>query len=201
MITEVWNGYEIRFVEKDGSWHAVAIDVCNALGLKQVTRALSGLKGVTISKVLSNGGEQETNIIPEKDIYRLIFRSRKKEAVEFQDWVMDAIHELRKQSGIEGFQIFRMLDKEHQKEMMELLKGNLTNPVRVDFIKANVIANKAVSNKYGLPKMIKKSDMSAQMLIDREPILENTVELMGVKDKYNLPISVSEQIYKKAVVC
>ena len=112
---------------------------------------------------------------------------------------MDAIEELRKQSGIEGFQVFRMLDKEHQKEMMKILNGTLKQPARVDFIKANVIANKAVSNKYGFLKIVKKADMSAKMLVDREPILEDTVELMGIKDKYNLPISVSEQIYKKVV--
>lgn len=45
MKTELWNGYSIRFVEKDSEWWAVAADVCNALGLKQTTRALSGIKG------------------------------------------------------------------------------------------------------------------------------------------------------------
>lgn len=110
---------------------------------------------------------------------------------------MDMLSELRKATGLEGFEVFRMLDKEHQKEAMKTLRDNLRQPTRVDFIKANSITNKAISNRYGYPKMIKKKDMSPQMLADREPILEDTVELMGVKDKFNLDIGVSENIYKK----
>ena len=48
MKTEYWNGFPIRFIEKNGEWWAVAVDVTNALGLKQTTRAISRLKdGVT----------------------------------------------------------------------------------------------------------------------------------------------------------
>ncbi len=194
---ENWDGHEIRFVEKDGEWFAVAIDVCKALKLEQVTRALSGLKGVTKSKVLTNGGEQEVNVLNTKAIYRLAFKSRKDEAEDFQDWVVDVIDELRKQSGLEGFQVFRMLDKEHQKEMMSNLQKGLRNPVRVNFMKANSIANKAVSNLFGLPKMIKKEEMSPDMMLQREPILEDTVELMTANDRFNLGIHVSEKIYEK----
>ena len=34
MRIEEWNGYKIRFVEKDGEWWAVLKDVCDALELK-----------------------------------------------------------------------------------------------------------------------------------------------------------------------
>lgn len=196
--TETWAGHKIRFVWHDGEWWAVARDVCDALGIKLVTRALSGLpeKGVHIMKTPTNGGMQEVNIINEQNIYRLIFKSRKPEAEQFQDWVYNMLKELRQATGLEGFQIFRMLDKEHQKEAMAQLKSALRNPVRVDFIKANTIANKAISNMYGLPKMIKKGDMTPDMLVARQCVLEDTVELMKVKEKYNLNISVAEQIYE-----
>lgn len=196
--TETWAGHKIRFVWHDGEWWAVARDVCNALGIKLVTRALSGLpeKGVHIMKTPTNGGMQEVNIINEQNIYRLIFKSRKPEAEQFQDWVYNMLKQLRQATGLEGFQIFRMLDKEHQKEAMAQLKNTLRNPVRIDFIKANVIANKAVSNKYGYPKMVKKGDMTPDMLITRQNVLEDTVELMKMKEKYNLDISVSEKIYE-----
>lgn len=75
------------------------------------------------------------------------------------------------------------------------LSQTLREPARVDFIRANTIANKAISTRYGHPKMIKKGQMTPQMLIDRQPILEDTVELMGLVDKYSLPIKVSETIY------
>ena len=123
-------------------------------------------------------------------------RSNKPEAEDFQDWVYEMLKILRQSSGLEGFQIFRMLDKEHQKEMMGKLSHALQHPVRVDFIKANTIVNKAVSTKYGYPKMVKKADMSPAMLVDRQGLLESTVELMGFKEKYHLDLSVSKEVYK-----
>lgn len=198
---ENWNGHEIRFVEKEPSeWWAVAKDIVEALGLKQVTRAISSLPkdGVTISKVIDNlGREQEVNVINEKNVYRLVFKSRKKEAEDFQDWVFEMLRTLRKQSELEGFQIFRMLDKEHQKEMMSKLSRSLEKPKRKHFIKANTIANKAISTKYGYDKMIKKKDMTPDMLIERQPILDDTVNLISVAEKFDLDISVSQKVYEK----
>ncbi len=199
MKTEIWNGYPIRFVEKNGEWWAVLKDVCDALGLKtyDVSRKIKDM--VSTHNLETAGGKQQMLIVNEFGIYDTVFQSRKSEAKEFRYWVYEMLKQLRQATGLEGFQIFRMLDKEHQKEAMWHLQQSLKNPVRVDFIKANTIANKAISNRYGYPKMVKKADMTPQMLVEREPILEDTVELMGVNDKYDLGISVSEQIYKKCV--
>ena len=199
MKTEIWNGYPIRFVEKDGEWWAVLKDVCDALGLKtyDVSRRIKDM--VSTHNLETAGGKQQMLIVNEFGIYDTVFQSRKSEAKEFRYWVYEMLKQLRQATGLEGFQIFRMLDKEHQKEAMRHLQQSLRNPVRVDFIKANTIANKAISNRYGYPKMVKKADMTPQMLVEREPILDDTVELMGVNDKYDLGISVSEQIYKKCV--
>lgn len=101
-----------------------------------------------------------------------------------------------KSMGLEGFQVFRTLDKEHQKEAMARLNHSLIKPVRVDFIKANTITNKAVSILYGHPKMLKKAEMPPEMLVDRETLLDSTVELMAAKEKYHLDCSVSERIYE-----
>lgn len=199
MKTEIWNGYPIRFVEKDGEWWAVLKDVCDALGLKtyDVSRRIKVM--VLTHNLETAGGKQQMLIVNEFGIYDTVFQSRKSEAKEFRYWVYEMLKQLRQATGLEGFQIFRMLDKEHQKEAMRHLQQSLRNPVRVDFIKANTIANKVISNRYGYPKMVKKADMTPQMLVEREPILEDTVELMEVNDKYDLGISVSEQIYKKCV--
>ncbi|MFT8282855.1 phage/plasmid primase, P4 family [Streptococcus agalactiae] len=102
MRTETWNGYTIRFVEHQGEWWAVAKDITNALGLKQPSRAISTLKGVTKSKTLTKGGEQELSIINEKDIYRLVFKSRKPEAEAFQEWVFETIKQLRQSIGLDA---------------------------------------------------------------------------------------------------
>ena len=201
MKTETWNGYTIRFVEKDGEWWAVLKDVCDALELR-TDNVKNRINANHCSTGFGNdeiGRPHKFLIVDEFGIYQTIFQSRKPEAKDFQEWTYQMLAELRKATGLEGFQIFRMLDKEHQKEAMSTLKKSLRQPVRVDFIKANTIANKAISNKHGYPKMVKKADMTPEMLVEREEVLDNTVELMGVNDKYQLGISVSEQIYKNCV--
>lgn len=198
MKLEVWNGHTIRFVEKDGEWWAVLKDVCEALGLS--TRfVVRRLRKDVFSKhpLETNGGIQEMLMVNEFGIYDTVFQSRKKEAEEFRYWVYSMLKLLRESSGLEGFQLFRILDKEHQKEMMKNLSGGLKKPVRVDFIKCNTIANKAISSKHGHPKMVKKGDMSPEMLTEREAVLEDTVELMKANDKFDLGLSVSTKIYEK----
>ena len=211
MKRESWAGHSIRFVERSGEWWAVAQDVCEALGLKQVTRAMSSLKNVqqynvcdlNNSQVSSNGvrNMQTMNIIGEKDIYRLIFKSRKPEAEAFQDWVYETIRELRKASGLEGYETFKLLDKEHQKEAMKKLHDSIAasrEPVKVDYIKANTIANKAVCNRHGIPKMVSKAAMSAEMLKERERVLEDVITLMELNERYGAGMSVSAIIYSGA---
>lgn len=197
--TENWNGHEIRFVEREaGEWLAVLADVTDALGLsaREVRRRLPD-DVVSTHMVETGNGLRKMLIVNEYGIYETVFESRKKEAKDFKRWVFDMLKTLRQQSGLEGFQIFRMLDKEHQRAAMAKLSQSLRQPKRVDFIKANTIANKAVSTRYGYPKMLKKHEMTPDMLIDREPILEDTVELMGVVDRFGLPVKVSDAIYQK----
>lgn len=98
---------------------------------------------------------------------------------------------------MESYINFRKADIQIQKNSMHFLHDNLEMPSTKDYIKANTIANKCVSNLFGYPKMIKKADMSAEMLEQREPVLKEVVELMAVKDKYDLDIPVSESIYKR----
>lgn len=198
--TENWSGFEIRFVEKNpGEWWAVLADIATALGLtaKRINERLS-------SEVVSNdhipdkiGRLQEMLVVSEYGIYEAVFESRKKEAKEFKRWVFEMIKTLRQATGLEGFQVFRMLDKEHQKEAMYRLKENLSRPIRVNFIKANTIANKAVSSMNGHPKMLKKDQMTPQMLIQRQEVLDDTVNLMAVNEKFGLGLSVSEKVYEK----
>lgn len=133
--------------------------------------------------------------LSELGIYKAIFGSHKPEAEQFQEWVFNVIKTLRTQSGLEGFEIFRTLDKEHQRKVMNQLNQSLSHPFRLNFIKANIVANKAVSNKFGFKKMVKKSNMTPQMLAEREHILEDVVNLMALQDKYGLNISVSKTIY------
>lgn len=199
MRTETWNGYDIRFVEHQGEWWAVLADICHALDLKpkRVKERLVDEVVSTDHVADSLGRQQEMLIVNEFGIYETIFSSRKPEAKSFKFWVFETIKQLRQATGLEGFEVFRMLDKEHQKEAMARLTNSLDRVSKKDLIKANTITNKAVSNKFGYSKMVKKSEMTPDMLVAREMILDDTVELMGIKEKFGLNISVSESIYNK----
>lgn len=140
---------------------------------------------------------QDMIVLNEKGIYRLIMRSNKPEAEAFQDWVYELLSTLRKKAGFEGFQAFRMFNKGVQKEQMALIHANIPEPTKRDYIKANTIADKAISNRFGCPKMVKKADMSPEMLKARPKVLEDTVALMIAKERFGLDISVSEVIYQK----
>lgn len=199
MKIEHWNGYDIRFVEHNGEWWAVLADIAKTLSLR-TDKVKSRLENDHLSKVTiidSMGRNQEALIVNEFGIYEAIFSSRKPEAKSFKLWVYETIKQLRQATGLEGFEIFRMLDKEHQKEAMARLSNSLGSISKKDLIKANTITNKAVSNKFGYSKMVKKSEMTPEMLVARETILDDTVELMGIKEKFGLNISVSDSIYNK----
>lgn len=200
MKTENWNNHQIRFVGVKGEWWAVLSDVAEALSLR-TDKLNARLEDDNLLKVPvkdSLGRIQETSIVSEFGIYEAVFSSRKPEAKDFKRWVFSVIKELREQTGLEGFQVFRMLDKERQKSTMTTLKQSLKAAKKVDYIKANTISNKAVSTKYGYPKMVKKDDMTPAMLAERQAILDETVELMAVKEKFGLDISVSEKIYNRS---
>lgn len=192
MKIENWNGNKIRFVDIDGEWWAVAKDVATALGYAQTQNMLKHVpKRYLISSIL-HGMNAKSSLISEFGIYKAVFSSHKPDAEAFQEWVFNVIKELCQSAGLE---VFDLLDKEHQKRAMHRLSSALKQPDRADMIKANTIANKAVSNKHGYSKMVKKGDMTTDVLKDREAILNDTVELMVLKDKYNLNLSVSQIIY------
>jgi hypothetical protein len=82
---------------------------------------------------------------------------------------------------------------------MRKLSEGLRKPVKVDYIKANTIADKAVSTMYGLQKMLKKPDMDEGMLRDRQAVLIDTVELMALNERFGLGLSISGQVYRKYI--
>ena len=88
-IVKLYNDNPVRIVEKDGEPWFVAKDVCNILEIKEPHRSIKGLdddeKGRHSMTTL--GGEQELTIINEPGLYRLVFKSRKKEAEAFKRWV------------------------------------------------------------------------------------------------------------------
>ena len=188
----------VRVIYEDGKYIFCAKDIANALGYKDTTNAIKQhCRGVVKRHLIDGlGRKQETNFIPEGDVYRLITHSALPSAGRFEKWLFDEVlPSLRKSTGLEAFEVFLMLDKAHQRKAMEKLRDSFVAPVRVDYIKANTIADKCVSTRYGYEKMLKKGDMTPDMLAERQRVLDDTVSLMTLNERYNMNISVSGVIY------
>ena len=78
------------------------VDVCRALELENPSKIASGLdkNGVTISYTLTPKGMQNLLFVNEPNLYRCVFRSRKENAIVFQNWIFEeVIPEIRKTGG------------------------------------------------------------------------------------------------------
>ena len=91
---------EIRALELDGKPYFVGNDVAKALDYARPHEAVSAhCKGAVTYRILTNGGEQETKIISEGDVYRLIIKAAdqsrnpeiKAKAEQFERWVFDEV--------------------------------------------------------------------------------------------------------------
>ena len=91
----------MRVIEQDGEPWFVAKDVADALGYARARDAISDhCKGAVKRRILTAGGEQEATVIPERDLYRLVMRSRLPSAEKFEEWVVATVlPSVRKHGG------------------------------------------------------------------------------------------------------
>ena len=85
-----FNQHGVRIVLDDGKepWFCLT-DVYKSLDISRTSRLFRELdsKGVADCHILTNGGTQKLKFINEPNLYRIIFRSNKPQALSFQDWV------------------------------------------------------------------------------------------------------------------
>lgn len=80
----------VRIIVEGGEPLFCASDVCKALGYANTSKSLSDHcveKGVTNRYTPTNGGLQSLAYIDERNLYRLVMRSKLPSAEKFQDWV------------------------------------------------------------------------------------------------------------------
>lgn len=93
---------KIRAIEKDGEPWFVAADVCRALGLEQVTRAMDRLDDderglVKVTHPQSPKKTIDMNAVNESGLYHLVLCSNKPEAKSFKRWIThEVIPSIRK---------------------------------------------------------------------------------------------------------
>jgi anti-repressor protein len=92
---------QIRTVFQFGEPWFVASDVARVLGYTNPQKAVRDhCKGVNETFIPSEGGAQTANVIPERDVYRLIMRSKLPAAEKFEEWVVgEVLPAIRKTGG------------------------------------------------------------------------------------------------------
>lgn len=95
---------ELRTVEQNGKIYFVAVDVCNALEIKNNRDALARLdddeKDVVLTDTL--GGKQSLATVNEYGLYSLVLTSRKPEAKAFKRWITHEVLPSIRKNGMYG---------------------------------------------------------------------------------------------------
>lgn len=97
--------HPVRISDRDGQPWFVLADVCRVLGLANVSDAARRLdpdERDDIALTDAIGREQQTAVINEPGLYRLIFRSRKEAAQRFSKWVTTDVLPTIRRTGSYG---------------------------------------------------------------------------------------------------
>ena len=116
MIKQLFNNKRNTFHWKNNEYWAIATDVAKVLGFRDAFNATKylpehvggTLKGSTTSDKKKARKYQDYTVINEKGIYRLVMRSNKAEALDFQDWICDVLVELRTSTKLKEYEVFHV---------------------------------------------------------------------------------------------
>lgn len=99
-VTKTFASFAIRIVTIDGNPWFVAADVCRALGICHAYKAVAPLSPDERNHHQMMNGGRPAAIISESGLYKVIMRSDKPNARQFQDWVTrDVLPAIRKDGG------------------------------------------------------------------------------------------------------
>ncbi|MFX5469634.1 BRO family protein [Acinetobacter baumannii] len=151
-----FNDHGVRIVLDDSKepWFCLT-DVYKSLDISRTSRLFRELdaKGMADCHILTNGGTQKLKFINEPNLYRIIFRSNKKEALNFQNWVFaEVLPSIRKTGSYVARQTaYEELNRLCMQEKVSKDKGTFhslgmhrrkhekhLNAVRIETCKANL---------------------------------------------------------------
>ena len=87
------SGFELRGGLINGEPYFVLADICKALDIGNTTDVAKRLNDSTLCtiEVAINNRQVKVNAVTESGLYKVIFQSRKEEALQFQDWVTSEV--------------------------------------------------------------------------------------------------------------
>lgn len=179
-LEKTFKGQQVRVVIQDNKeWFSV-YDVGKVLELKDVQRQARRLpeKGRTFCPTQTKGGIQDLMYVDEPNLYRLVFKSKKQEALEFQDWIFEeVIPSIRKTGKYHIPESMKSISTKNRNALTEAWKEN-----GVDKFYHYVNLTKQEYKALGFEKGKKKKDM------DRgEILLLNAMESMEMLNLFHNP--------------
>ena len=195
---------KIRMVVVDGKPYAVGIDVTRALEYANPSKAvIDHCKGITKLGIPSSGGVQETNVIPQGDIVRLITKAAdqskneniKAKAEKFESWIFDEVIPTVLETGSYSAKQAPAIDtaKEMRAEAMlrnarvrqakllqELAQSAVTDTAKQILViqAANTVAGEKILS---LPKANERATITASELCKRYHLKETWATALGRK--------------------
>ena len=133
MKVENWCGYDIRFIEHNGEWWAILKDICDALNLHtfKVAQRLDPEMMIKVrvdtcdipSKGVRSRARKTKDMLAvnEIGIYEALFASRRLEARKFRRWSATVMQKLRRNVGLEGYEVMHMTDESVQEDIDRFL--------------------------------------------------------------------------------
>ena len=102
-MIQVFEGHQVRIVVRGGKPWFVAVDVARVLGYERPDQAIRDhCKGAETYPLASRGQVRYLKIIPERDVYRLVMRSRLPSAERFEEWVVGEVLPTLRETGSYG---------------------------------------------------------------------------------------------------
>jgi len=144
-------------------------DVCKALEIKNHKQVVSRLtsKGVYSTYLLTGGGKQDMLFIDESNLYRVIFRSDKKEAVAFQDWVFNEVLPTLRSTG--SYSVKEVEELKEQNAKFKLFNDKLHDDIEKEKEKYKQVLKeiKTIEANYEEKLRLQAPKMTLPLLITR----------------------------------
>ncbi len=183
-LMQVFDFHEsvVRTILRDGEVWFVAKDVAEILGYKEPGVAIrTHCKGGVKHTLPSGGSDKEYTIIPERDVYRLIFRSKLPAAERFEEWVVSEVLPAIRKTGqygplkrcteVEAAEIFPMFHR-------------VAKLVGLDRNRAAIAANAATKRltDVDLLELLEVADsVGGEVTPDNNTLLRGLIQLMDTE--------------------
>lgn len=190
-------------------------DVCDILDIARSRDVVARLdtKGAVLTNTPTKGGEQQSYFINEPNLYRVIFRSDKPEAKNFQDWVFeDVLPTIRKTGKYninESNYVMDQTNTKHQKQNSKEIntknyeQGGTEQTIKYNFMNCLLTTGKTPQQvkQFGKEQGLKSNQRSSakEVLRNLEPEKACAMSLTDEFTKRGMDLKEAYELTKNSI--